>query len=270
MIGSPAVGRALDRAAAQHVSAAGMSADELAALVRAMLASDAASRAWDEVLESAEVQQLVKRIAEAPEVRAAITAQGAGLISDVGVRLAHITEALDDRIERIIRRRDADSETDQAGLATRSVAAAVDLGLLFAGYSLLSSVVSSVLPYVFGGHLSLAVAIILGAVGFATGGAIFVAFWALAGRTPGMHFLQIRLIHDGSPEISVRCAVRRLFGLLLALGPAGIGYLSIARDPRRRGWHDRLAGTEVIYDNVRRAAHAAGRARHESGSERAG
>jgi uncharacterized RDD family membrane protein YckC len=247
-----------------------MTADELATVVRAVLASEAASRAWDEVLDSSEVQRLVERIAEAPEVRAAITAQGAGLITDIGVRLAHITEALDDKIERIVRRRDPDSETNQAGLATRSVAAAVDLGLLFAGYSLLSSVVSSVLPYVFGGHLSLAVAVILGTLGFATGGAIFAAFWALAGRTPGMHLLQIRLIHEGSREIGVRCAIRRLFGLLLALAPAGIGFLAIARDPLRRGWHDRLAGTEVIYDSVRRAAYRTGGAIHETVSERTG
>ena len=82
---------------------------------------------------------LVERVAGAPEIRAAIASQSAGLITDIGVRLTIITEGLDDAMERIVRPRDPDSETDQAGLATRLVAAGVDLGLLLAAYSLISS-----------------------------------------------------------------------------------------------------------------------------------
>ena len=67
-----------------------------------------------------------------------------------------ITEHFDDALERIVRPRDADSETDQAGLATRSVAAAVDLGLMFAGYALIAAVVSSLFTAVSGTHPSLA------------------------------------------------------------------------------------------------------------------
>ena len=73
---------------------------------------------------------LVERVAGAPEIRAAIASQSAGLITDIGVRLTIITEGLDDALERVVRARDPDSETDQAGLATRLVAAGVDLGLL--------------------------------------------------------------------------------------------------------------------------------------------
>lgn len=49
---------------------------------------------------------LVERIARAPEIRAAIASHGAGLITDIGVRLTIITEEFDDALERVVRPRD--------------------------------------------------------------------------------------------------------------------------------------------------------------------
>jgi uncharacterized RDD family membrane protein YckC len=202
---------------------------------------------------------LVERIAEAPEIRAAIAAQSAGLITDLGIRLTKITEALDDAVERVTRR-DDETETNQAGLVTRLVAAAVDLGLLAAVYSLGSAVFASVIPYAFGGRLSPAVGIVLTALGVLSAGAIIVAFWTLVGQTPGMRFLSIRLTAEGSRHIALRRSVRRLLAVLLSLAPAGLGFLAIVRDPRRRAWHDRIAGTEVVYDMAARTAPHSGRA----------
>ena len=130
---SPAVIRAVERAIESDLTPDSLSGDEIAQLVKRMLETDVAEQAWAEFLASDADQMLVERIAGAPEIRAAIAAQGAGLLTDIGIRLTTITEHLDDAMERIVRRRDPDSETDQAGLATRSVAAAIDLGLLFAG-----------------------------------------------------------------------------------------------------------------------------------------
>jgi uncharacterized RDD family membrane protein YckC len=257
-LGSPAVGRALERAIQNHTSAAGLSKDEMARVVKQVLESDAAAEVWDEVLQSAELQMLVERIASAPEIRAAIAAQGAGLLTDIGIKLTRVTEALDDLLERIARRHDAESETNQVGLATRVVAAGIDIGLLVAVYSLISSVFASVISFAFGGHLSLAGAIVLGTLGFFAAGGVLVAFWSLAGRTPGMHFLSIRLVHDGSHEISLRRAIHRALGLLVSLVPLGLGFFAILRDPSRRAWHDRMAGTEVVYDSVKRGAPYAG------------
>ena len=228
--------------------------DEIAQLVKRLLGSDAAAQAWAGFLESEQAQMLVERIAGAPEIRAAIASQSAGLITDIGVRLTVITEEFDDALERIVRPRDPDSETDQAGLATRLVAAGIDLGLLFAGYSLISSVLASLTSAVFGTPLSLVAVIILSMLGVIAGGGIFAAFWALARQTPGMRFLSIRLMHHGSPEITFGCAVRRVLALILSLLPLGLGYFAILRDPSRRAWHDRLTGTEVVYDTVARAA----------------
>lgn len=250
---SPALLRALTRAAESDDLSEEWDAEEVARLVKVVLQSEIADQVWAEVLESEQTQALVERIAGAPEIRAAIASQGAGLITDIGVRLTVLTERLDDALERIVRRRDPDSETNQAGLATRLVAAAVDLGLLFGAYLVLSSVLAGLTVAIFGHHLSLIVELVLIACALAIGGAFFETFWALAGQTPGMRFLSIRLIHKGSPDITAGVAIRRTLALLLVLLPAGLGYFAILRDPRRRGWHDRMVSTEVIYDARARA-----------------
>jgi uncharacterized RDD family membrane protein YckC len=254
---SPAVIRAIERAIESDVTTE-RSSHEIAEIVKRVLESDAAEHAWKEVLQSAQAQMLVERVAGAPEIRAAIASQSVGLLTDIGVRLTVITEHLDDALERMVRPRAADSETDQAGLATRFVAAAIDLGLLFAGYSLIASVVSSLVSSLFGQHLSLVTVIVLWALGIVAGGAIFAGFWALAGQTPGMRFLSIRLVHGDSRDITFGRAVRRVFGAILSLLALGLGYLAILRDPSRRAWHDRMTGTEVIYDEAARSAPHAG------------
>jgi uncharacterized RDD family membrane protein YckC len=252
---SPAVIRAIERAIESQDLTARPDSKELAQLVKRALETDAAGQAWREILESEQAQMLVERIAGAPEIREAIAAQGAGLITDIGVRLTIITEGLDDALERITRPRDPDSETDQAGLATRAVAGAIDLGLLFAGYAVLSSVLASLVTDVFGRPLSLTAVIILATLGLLVGGGIFAAFWSLAGQTPGMRFLAIHVTRaDGPREITFGRAFRRVLAVLLSLLPFGLGYLAILWDPRRRAWADRMTGTEVMYDTITRTA----------------
>ncbi len=258
---SPAIGRAIERAMESQKVTAELDGEEVVQLVRRALDSEVAEQVWAEVLESEQVQMLVERIAGAPELRDAIAAQSAGLITDIGVRLTRLTEALDDALERIVRHREPDSETNQAGLATRLLSAGIDFGLLFLAYSIASTVVASVIPFAFGGQLSLAAGIVLGTLGFIAAGGILATFWALAGQTPGMRFLSIRLTQNGSHDVTLGCATRRVLALILSVVPLGLGEFAILRNPSRRAWHDRLAGTEVIYDPVARVApHAGSRA----------
>jgi uncharacterized RDD family membrane protein YckC len=238
---SPAVIRAIERAFESDEGTAERDA-EMARLVKRVLASDAADRAWAEVLQSDQTQKLVERIAGAPEIRAAIASQGAGLITDIGVRLTVITEHFDDALERVTRRHDPDSETDQAGLA------------------------------IFGEHLSLVAILILTVLGLIVGGGTFALFWSLGGQTPGMRFLAIRLIHHDARDLTFGQAVRRVIAVILSLIPLGLGYLAILRDPQRRAWADRMTETAVIFDTVARSAPHAGAtpapaatARHRSG-----
>ncbi len=264
---SQALRRALERALNETDPHEDIDPEEIAWLVRRFLGSSAATAAWGEILQSEQAQMLVERIADAPEVRAAIAAQGVGLLGDIGVRLSRLTEALDDAIERIIRPRTHDAETNQAGLATRGVAAGLDLGLLFLLYLLASGVLSSVYNATVGGSWPLWLVLALSAVGVLAGGGIIVAFWALVGQTPGMRFLAIRVVHAGDPELGLARALRRMVFLLLSLVPAGLGFLSIAMNQQRRSWYDRLAGTEVVYDELKSAPHS-GR-RSATGANRA-
>ena len=256
---SPAVERAIERLllrnAVQDALEKALTSDEVAEAVVNALDAELADRVWEELLASNKAQMLVERIAEAPEVRAAIAQQGAGLVTDIGRRLTKITEALDDGAERIahgiFRRPGHEAETDQVGLVTRVLATAADLGLLGIVFSIFSGLLSSVAPVLVGqgdAELSPLAAAILSGLAFTIGGAIFVAFWALAGQTPGMRFLSIKLDAGGTSEIGLRRALKRLLAVPLALIPLGLGFFAILLSPTRQGWHDRIAGTEVIYD----------------------
>lgn len=99
-----------------------------------------------------------------------------------------------------------------------------------------------------GGGLPLPAVLGLVTLGFLLAGAVFAGFWALVGQTPGMRLLSIHLNAGGSREIGLRRALRRLLSVPLALLPGGLGFLAIVLSPTRRGWHDRIAGTTVVYD----------------------
>ncbi len=73
------------------------------ALIEA-LDSEMVDEVWRRLLASDEAQKLVERIAEAPEIRAAISAQSVGLIEDVGHTIGNATRRLDAVVERIARR----------------------------------------------------------------------------------------------------------------------------------------------------------------------
>ena len=81
-----------------------------------------------------------------------------------------------------------------------------------------------------------------------------VAFWALVGQTPGMRLLSIHLEREGTRALGLRPALRRLVALPVAIFTFGLGVLAILVSPTRQGWHDRFAGTKVVYDQHKRCA----------------
>ena len=246
-----AIGRALEQA---------LTSDEVARAVVDALDSEVADRVWEELLASPKAQMLVERIAEAPEVRAAIAQQGVGLITDIGRRLTVLTEALDDAAERVVHRMlnkpGHEAETNQVGLVTRALAGVVDLALISALLSIGFGILASIIPAISGGSDGLSIwgVFTFGAAGYLIGGSIFAAFWALVGQTPGMRFLSIHLDAGGTQEIGLRRALKRLFSIPLSVIPLGMGFFAILLSPERRGWHDRIAGTTVLYDEEAKLA----------------
>ena len=80
------------------------------------------------------------------------------------------------------------------------------------------------------------------------GSLYLVLFWALAGQTPGMRFVGIRL---SSGRLPLRRGFRRMFGLYLSVVTFGFGFLGVVFRENRRGWEDRFAGVDVLYDERR-------------------
>ena len=77
-------------------------------------------------------------------------------------------------------------------------------------------------------------------------GSYFVFFWSVAGQTPAMRIMDIRVRRAGATEPpSLWRSIVRLIGLVLAIIPFFAGFLPVLVDDRRRGIHDMMAGTVV-------------------------
>jgi len=219
------------------------------ALIEA-LDSEMVDEVWRRMLASDEAQRLVERIAAAPEIRAAISAQSVGFLEDVGHTIGNTTRRLDSIVERFVRRiffRPRRSEpTERVGAVTRVLAFALDVlivNLAFSGLAAIAALIASA----FSGDGVSSLALAFGTLAwFVLEALYFVAFWSLAGQTVGMRFFGIKLGVEGR-GLPPRRAVRRLAGLVLAGLAFGLGFLGILFDERRRGWQDRLAGVDVLY-----------------------
>ena len=254
---SPAVERAIVRVlesdAAQDALERTLSSPAAERAAVKVLDSDLVDHVWDRLLASDEAQKLVERIAEAPEVRAAITSQGVGLIEDLGRGVRELADRVDAAIahfvERLRGRRAAPAtEVTHVGLFTRAVAAVIDGAVINVTFLAVSAIFGVTIGGVVGDDQSPSgAALALGGALWIWAGALYLGtFWALAGQTPGMRFLSIRLDAGGKRKIGARRAIRRLFGTALSVLTLGIGFLIIPFDPHRRSLADRMSGTEVI------------------------
>jgi len=263
---SPAVERAIVRVlesqAAQDAMERTLSSPAVERAAVKVLDSELVDDVWDHLLDSDEVQRLIERIAEAPEVRAAIAAQGVGLVGDLGRQVRRITQRLDDGFERLVRRllrKPARAKpTGHVGLLTRGLAMVLDLVLLNATFLLGLAVLSTIFGTSSDGVTGLGA--VLGLTGWViVAGAYLLVLWSLAGQTIGMRFLSIRIEdYDGSRRLGLHRARRRLAAGVLALIPLGLGYLGVLTRDDRRGWHDRRAGTDVVVVEPQTAIRARG------------
>ena len=72
-------------------------------------------------------------------------------------------------------------------------------------------------------------------------------FWLIKSATPGKMFLNATIVDAVTlQKPTPGKLVLRYFGYYLSLLPLGLGFLWILLDPKKRGWHDLLAGTVVI------------------------
>lgn len=74
-----------------------------------------------------------------------------------------------------------------------------------------------------------------------------ILFWRFHGATPGKILLSMKIVDAktlGPP--STGRLIGRYFAYIVSIVPIFLGFLWIAFDKRKQGWHDKLAGTVVI------------------------
>jgi uncharacterized RDD family membrane protein YckC len=74
-----------------------------------------------------------------------------------------------------------------------------------------------------------------------------VAFWVARGATPGKMAISAQVVdaRTGNKPTTGQ-AIGRYLGYYVSTIPLGLGLIWVAFDPKKQGWHDKLAGTVVI------------------------
>jgi uncharacterized RDD family membrane protein YckC len=259
-VSSPVVARTLDAALAgplpeelarslaeRHVIERVLAAPEFQRAVADALSGPEAERA----LASEELERIVERVASSPAVRVALTNQTASFADELRQGLRRRLGGLDDALSGGVRRRLGRAPAGEGaygGLIARAFAFSLDLALALAVVSLGGAVLGLVAS-VFGEiRPQWLVALLLGAASVLAVGAYLLLFWTLTGQTPGMRVLGLRVLDGAGRPPPLRRSLVRLVGLALAIIPLFAGLLPVVSDARRRGLHDRLAGTVVVPD----------------------
>jgi uncharacterized RDD family membrane protein YckC len=72
-------------------------------------------------------------------------------------------------------------------------------------------------------------------------------FWIYRQATPGKIAIGARIVDaESGANPSARQLVGRYLGYYVSIVPLMLGIFWVAFDPRKQGWHDKLAGTVVV------------------------
>jgi uncharacterized RDD family membrane protein YckC len=77
--------------------------------------------------------------------------------------------------------------------------------------------------------------------------AYFTFFWSLVGFTPGKAVLGLKVVRKNGGKASFGRSLLRFFAYWISAVPLFLGFLWVLWDPNRQGWHDKIAGTKVLY-----------------------
>ena len=143
----------------------------------------------------------------------------------------------------------ARDETGFAGLATRTIAFALDAAVINGLAWFVGTVIALGLSLIgVPGELKTWLAAIGAALAVVWTIGYFAFFWSSSGQTLGNRVMQIRVqdAATGGP-MRARRALLRVLVLPLSALPLGAGFLLILVDGRRRALHDCLTGSTVVY-----------------------
>jgi uncharacterized RDD family membrane protein YckC len=139
--------------------------------------------------------------------------------------------------------------TEYAGLATRTVAFALDAAIINVVVWAVAAIVALGLSLLKVPDTVITVLAVIGAgIAIVWSVAYFAFFWSSTGQTPGNRLLGIQVVEARSAEPPhVGRAVLRVLALPLAALPLCAGFLMILVDRERRALQDHLVRTRVIY-----------------------
>jgi uncharacterized RDD family membrane protein YckC len=76
---------------------------------------------------------------------------------------------------------------------------------------------------------------------------LVIACWGGKQATPGKLAISARIVDAATgKDPSLRQMIGRYFAYFVSTLPFGLGFLWIAFDRKKQGWHDKLAGTVVV------------------------
>jgi len=74
-----------------------------------------------------------------------------------------------------------------------------------------------------------------------------ISFWLYKQATPGKMAISARVVDARTGNtLTLGQSVGRYLGYFVSTIPLGLGLIWVAFDPKKQGWHDKLAGTVVI------------------------
>jgi uncharacterized RDD family membrane protein YckC len=224
----------------------------LDAAVDRALASEKTAAIVDRIVHSDAMRQAIHDVVTSTEVRDAVTQQTRGVFEDLATDLRTQAVRLDSRVETAVRRKGrAPGVTPFAGVVSRGLVFAIDL-LAIAVVSAVLIGILALVSYLLGGLGSKALAGgLVGGEFLLVAGTYLVVFWSIAGRTPGMQLMGVRLRDRSGGVPSLGRALVRVVMTWFSIAVLFLGYVPILFDARRRAVPDLVAGTEVVYDENR-------------------
>jgi uncharacterized RDD family membrane protein YckC len=137
-----------------------------------------------------------------------------------------------------------------AGFVTRFVAYAIDAVVIVGLLSVSTFVVNAIVILTFGDRTGVdpPEGVVVTLVSVSVVSIVYLTLgWWLFGRTVGKLVMGVRVVDvSGQRPTFAMALVRALMYWVSAI--LALGFLWIAFTPARRGWHDRVAHTWVVYD----------------------
>jgi uncharacterized RDD family membrane protein YckC len=96
----------------------------------------------------------------------------------------------------------------------------------------------------------------------------FTYFHGAAGQTPGKMILGLKVVQTTGEQMTFGLAFLRWVGYIISAVIFYLGFIWIAFDAKKQGWHDKIAGTIVI--RVRNIVDGPARAPDEKGLDKEG